>query len=150
MLAVARLYERILQLPLDSLDVDRAVAHWPELDQLDRQIRSSFTQPALVEKALLETHSKYVPASVLREQLNLLRKKWPSLKMRLREHLLPSSKLTEMLRLAGAPTSSDQIGISAVRLRKSFRQAYFIRRRFTILDLAERAGILDSCVSELI
>jgi glycerol-1-phosphate dehydrogenase [NAD(P)+] len=34
-------------------------------------------------------------------------------------------------------------------MRQSFRQAYHIRRRFTVLDLAVRAGVLDSCLEEI-
>jgi glycerol-1-phosphate dehydrogenase [NAD(P)+] len=54
-----------------------------------------------------------------------------------------------MLAAAGAPTEPEQIGISRRRLRMSFRQAYLIRRRFTALDLAAEAGVLDRCLDEL-
>ena len=35
----------------------------------------------------------------------------------------------------------EQIGISRERLRVSYRQALHIRRRFTVLDLADRSGV---------
>jgi glycerol-1-phosphate dehydrogenase [NAD(P)+] len=49
----------------------------------------------------------------------------------------------------GAPTSPGEIGISRERLRRSFRRAYHIRRRFTVLDLAVRTGLLDECLAEI-
>ena len=54
-----------------------------------------------------------------------------------------------MLREAGCPCEPEQIGISAERLRKSYWQALFIRRRFTVLDLAQRAGLLDDALGKL-
>ncbi len=75
-------------------------------------------------------------------QLVRLRDAWPELKRKLRKQLLPSQHLAAMLRDAGAPSEAEQIGISADRLALSHRLAYHIRRRFTVLDLAERLGIL--------
>jgi glycerol-1-phosphate dehydrogenase [NAD(P)+] len=48
-----------------------------------------------------------------------------------------------MLRDAGAPTEPEQIGISRERLRQSYVQAFYLRRRFTILDLAMRTNLLE-------
>jgi glycerol-1-phosphate dehydrogenase [NAD(P)+] len=48
-----------------------------------------------------------------------------------------------MLREAGAPYESEQIGVSPERLRRSYWQAYHIRRRFTVLDFARRTGLLE-------
>jgi glycerol-1-phosphate dehydrogenase [NAD(P)+] len=54
-----------------------------------------------------------------------------------------------MLQAAGAPTEPEEIGISRGRLRASFLQACFIRRRFTVLDLALRTGFLDHCLDRM-
>jgi glycerol-1-phosphate dehydrogenase [NAD(P)+] len=43
----------------------------------------------------------------------------------------------------------DQIGISRERLRTSFEQALYIRRRFTILDAVQRTGLWDSLIDRL-
>jgi glycerol-1-phosphate dehydrogenase [NAD(P)+] len=48
-----------------------------------------------------------------------------------------------MLRAAGAAFEPEQIGITRERLRASFLQASFIRRRFTVLDVVSRAGLLE-------
>jgi glycerol-1-phosphate dehydrogenase [NAD(P)+] len=67
----------------------------------------------------------------------------------LREQLIPLAELRQMLQTAGAPTEPEQIGISRARLRDSFWQAYCIRRRFTVLDVAVRASLLDTCLDEI-
>ncbi len=54
-----------------------------------------------------------------------------------------------MLREAGCPSEPEQIGISRERLRLSYEQAYYIRRRFTVLDLAMRLGVFHSALDEL-
>jgi glycerol-1-phosphate dehydrogenase [NAD(P)+] len=54
-----------------------------------------------------------------------------------------------MLRDVGAPTEPEQIGITRERLRHSYWQAWCIRRRFTVLDLAVRAGVLDDCLKQI-
>ena len=50
--------------------------------------------------------------------------------------------MRRMLQQAGAPIAPEQIGISKERLHRSFEMAYHIRRRFTVLDLAARIGVL--------
>jgi len=49
----------------------------------------------------------------------------------------------------GAPTEPEQIGISRERLRRTCWQAFFIRRRFTVLDLAARTGLLKPCLDRI-
>lgn len=63
--------------------------------------------------------------------------------------LVPYAELKQRLVLVGAPTEPEQIGIACTRLRDAFRRAYHIRRRFTVLDLAMRAGVLDDCVAQM-
>ena len=54
-----------------------------------------------------------------------------------------------MLRAAGAPVEPEEIGITRTRLRDSFERAYFLRRRFTVLDLAARAGLFEQALSAI-
>lgn len=139
--AVATLYEKLMELPLDSV-VDSLVARWPDLDESLRRIDGLFDIPELAEKARLETRAKHISRDELREQLKLLQQRWPSLKMRLNQQLISGQELAQMLAEAGAPNDPGQIGISAERMKQSFHKAQAIRRRFTVLDLALRIGIL--------
>src|SRR5262249_52469049 len=103
----------------------------------------------LVSVALQESRAKAATVAELRAQLQKLRLAWPTLRERLGEQLLPLVELKARLLGAGALVEPEEIGISRKRLRASFWQAYFIRRRFTVLDVAVRAGLLDSALGHL-
>ena len=49
----------------------------------------------------------------------------------------------------GAPTEPEEIGITRERLRETFIRAQFIRRRFTVLDLAVRTGYMEDWLEGL-
>jgi glycerol-1-phosphate dehydrogenase [NAD(P)+] len=148
-LAVARLYESLLALPLDRLDIDRALAAWPTPAEIEATIAKLLGDRAIAEKARLEMSAKAITPDILRDRLGRLREIWPRLQARLTDHLPPVSQISHMLATAGAPTEPEQIGISRARLRLSFHQAYLIRRRFTVLDLAVHAGVLDQCLDQI-
>jgi glycerol-1-phosphate dehydrogenase [NAD(P)+] len=54
-----------------------------------------------------------------------------------------------MLQSAGCPSTPEQIGISRERLRVSYRQCCYMRRRFTVLDLLQRMGVFDETLDNL-
>lgn len=149
-LAVARLYEALLAMRLEALDVDRAVAAWPTAEETAAEIVALLGEGELAEKARLEMSAKRVTRDEVRERLERLREVWPMLRERLRRHLPAADRLAEMLASVGAPTAPEQIGISRQRLRVSFRQAYLIRRRFTVLDLAAQAGVFEECMGRVL
>ena len=148
-LAVAGLYEFLLTQSLDSLDVETCCARWPEEAAGEANVRSLFRQPELTVVALQESRAKWVEAGVLRGQLETLRRVWPGLKERLRQQLIPLPELKARLHAAGAPVEPEDIGISRERLRESFQQSYYLRRRFTVLDLAARCNMLEPALSRL-
>jgi len=143
-LAVARLYESLLEQQLQTLDVERCVEAWPDWDTVDAELVGLFPEPALLAKAREETAAKHVTPQELRLQLHHLRAVWPELRKRLRAQLLPSAELARRLEAVGAPSRPEQIGLSPTRLQGSFRQAYYLRRRFTVLDLASAIGLLPT------
>ena len=150
-LAVTRLYEWLLEQPIETLNIKSAVTRWPAAwDAIERNIRMRFPDDEQLQTtAIRESKAKYVNAAQLEPQLNRLRKVWPELKARLRAQLLPATTMEKMLADAGAPTTSEQIGISQEALRDSFKLAYYIRRRFTVLDLAVRAGLFESSMDKI-
>jgi glycerol-1-phosphate dehydrogenase [NAD(P)+] len=148
-LAVTALYERLLEQPLDQLDIDHCCTAWPDAETWANRARALLGEGELADAAAKELRAKHSDAQHRRTQLETLRSTWPELRLRLRQQLLPLSTLKEMLGAAGAPTEPEQIGISRARLRDSFRQAQLIRRRFTILDLAARTDTLESSLLHL-
>ena len=143
-LAVARLYEKLLAEPIEMLDIEDCARRWRDWPAVEADIRRLFDIDELRDKAIEETRAKFPSRDELVAQLVRFRDAWPGLQGGLRGQLLPSAQLASMLRDAGAPHEPEQIGISAERLRTSHRLAMHIRRRFTLLDIADRIGLLDA------
>ena len=147
--AAAALYERVLERDLGAIDVESLVRAWPSRDDTERQVRAAHELPELAENAVDESLAKYIDARQLRERLEVLRERWPTLREQLRAQLLPAAQLREMLQAAGCPTDPRAIGVDLARLRQSYMLARTIRARYTVLDLVYETGIFDDCVAEL-
>ena len=148
-LAIASLYERLLARDLSNLDADAIAASWPSWDEVERSVRAAHTTPGLDEAAVKESQAKYVDADALRQRLSLLQERWPDLRKRVQDQLLPAKQLREQLRAAGAPTHPEEIGLSLDAFQDTYRRARMIRRRYTILDLTTETGLLGELVDEL-
>jgi glycerol-1-phosphate dehydrogenase [NAD(P)+] len=142
-LASIALYEVLLSTDVANLDVDSAVDAWPDVAANEREIAELFPSPDVERKALLESGAKHVDRETLRAQLQLLKREWPRIHDRLARQIMSRSEVHDMLRAAGCPVAPEQIGIPPERLRASFRKAYHIRRRFTILDVVRRANLWE-------
>ncbi len=147
-LAMTSFYEKFLARDLTALDIDAAVAAWPTWDQVVADI-SEKMEGALIDKGINETREKYVDAAGLRERLTTLVAKWPELRPRVEAQMMPVAELQEMLRLAGAPSRPEDIGITAQVVRDTFPQAMYYRSRYTVLDVARECGWYESLVDEV-
>lgn len=145
-LAVTAFYEALMEQALDQIEVEPLVGAWPHRDEWLRRAEQRFENAELRAVALRELEAKADAADTVRQQLTALRDVWPQLKSRLREQLLPFSELKQRLHAAGAAVEPEAIGISRERLWDSFLSACYVRRRFTVLDLALRAGVFDACL----
>lgn len=148
--ASLNLYRYILEQDLSKLDIERAAQKWPTLAQFEERIEASLGKDReLADKGLEETRAKYRDRDAIVAQLTLVKAIWPQLQADLEKQIRPFADTREMLRKAGSPFEPEQIGITRKRLRDSFEQAFYIRRRFTILDFAMRLGIFDEAVDSL-
>ncbi len=147
-IAVAALYERVLTRDMTRLDVDAALDLWPTRAQVERRVRGLQEHEAITEHAVAETLAKYVDRAQLRARLQRLRARWPVLRERLEAQLLPAARLRDLLHAAGCPTDPSAIGIDRDAFEEDHARAHTIRARYTVLDLATEAGILDACVAE--
>jgi glycerol-1-phosphate dehydrogenase [NAD(P)+] len=148
-LASLALQEYLLAMDIKNFDIEMAVNAWPSLNELEGRIRALFDTEALQRRAIDETRGKYVSRDVLRAQLMRVKENWPSLQARVRGQLIPFAVLRDMLRRAGCPCDPAQIGISRARLRLSYQQCCFLRRRFTILDLLQRLDVFDAALDQI-
>jgi len=148
-MASLALQEYLLSMDLKRFDIEAAVNAWPSLEELESRIRRLFDTEALQRRAIGETRGKYVSKDVLRLQLKRVQEDWTALQTKVRGQLFPFSELRDMLRRAGCPYDPSQIGISRARLRLSYEQCCFLRRRFTVLDLLQRLGVFDAALNQL-
>ncbi|HOX57225.1 MAG TPA: sn-glycerol-1-phosphate dehydrogenase [Candidatus Paceibacterota bacterium] len=148
-LATTALYERLLVKELEKLDVAQCCAAWPDEEAWVARARDLLGGGAVAELGEREMRAKYCSAAQLGEQLRLLKAAWHKLRERLGAQLLPLATLRQMLQDVGAPTEPEQIGITRERLRQTYWQASCIRRRYTVLDLAVRTRLLDTCLDEI-
>jgi glycerol-1-phosphate dehydrogenase [NAD(P)+] len=148
-LASTALYDELFRRGLAETPIEELLAGWPQGDALEQQVRSHFEPGELADKAVEETLAKFPDRGRLKDQLERLRNAWPQVVTRLQKQLIPFPRMQEMLRQADCPFEPEQIGISRERLKKSYRQAFYIRRRFTVLDLAMLFGQFDAAVDAL-
>ena len=64
--------------------------------------------------------------------------------------VIPAKTCRAHLKAAGAVHSTDDLGISKEELVFAYRQARWIRNRYTVLDLAEELGVLEQWQDEVL
>jgi len=148
-LASLRLYQFLLKQDWRNWNLPAVASAWPSWDQTAARVVQIMGAGELGEKALEETNAKYPDQQALLRQLRQLQDQWPDLRQRLERHLQPFLRTAELLQAAGAPSTPEQIGISQERLRASYEQAAYLRRRFTILDLIMRLGLFEKALDAL-
>ena len=147
-LAVCALWERVLRLDFDSLDVDAIVAAAPTPADVEDNVRI-LLGGRMLEPALAASLAKHVDGDRLRERVLRVQQIWPRLRARLEAQLLPARVVADMLARAGAPDNPESIGITPDHLRRTFFTAGLIRTRYTVLDLLADLGLLEPVVDRM-
>ncbi len=148
-LASIATYEFLMDFDVEGIDIDTAKAVWPSKQENEQEIARLFPLEELRNKALLESGLKHVDPPTLRMHLERLKQEWPRIRHRLAGHLISYSEVRDMLAAAGCPVKPEQIGISRERMRESFRKAYHIRRRYTVLDTIRRMNVWDEALDRV-
>jgi len=147
-LAMSAFYERFLARDLAALDVEAAVAAYPNWEAVESDIRSRLSG-TLADHCVNETKSKYLEPEALRQRLTALIGSWPTVRARLESQLRPARELQAMLRDAGAPSVPEDIGLTAQQVKETFPIAAYYRGRYSVLDLAREAGWFSELVDEV-
>ena len=148
-LYLSALYEKLMLHPVYQLDIESCCRQWPTWKQQEARAKEMFSDTDFLETVLTETHAKYITKKELAQQLAILKDRWNVIKERLTRQLLPSAEVKRHLQLAGVPVEPEDIGINKNRLRDSFIRAQYLRRRFTILDVAVRTGCLGQWLDHI-
>ena len=142
--------ELLISKDLSNIDIEACVAAWPSWEEQEAYIRKIFEgKPGHLARGLAESKAKYCGPEELRRELKAVAASWPVLRERIREQIIPFDDVKEMLRLVGAPSSPEEIGVSKARLRDTFKCIPFMRNRYTGIDLIYRAGLLDEVTEHI-
>ena len=71
---------------------------------------------------------------------------WPVLREELQAFTLPVDVMERALKAAGGPTTATEMGLDVTIYRNALRYAREIRNRYSFLDLADDAGLLEDFV----
>lgn len=148
-LAITALYEQIIKTPLDQLDIEACCKAWPLPEESDTEALQMFVGTDFPTIGLQETKAKYISREELGIQLKQLKENWAQIRSCLTNQIVPFTEVKRRLQMVGAPTEPEDLGMTRSHLRETFIRARFIRRRFTVLDLAARTGYLDTWLDEL-
>lgn len=148
-LSILALYEEFLKSPIEDLDIEACCEVWPTAEELAEESLAIFKGTDFPEIGLQETKAKYISKTELAEQLQLLKDRWQEIQKRITAQLIPFEEAKKRLKQVGAPTDPEDIGISKTYLKQSYVKAQYIRRRFTILDIAVRTNYMDKWLEKL-
>jgi glycerol-1-phosphate dehydrogenase [NAD(P)+] len=84
-------------------------------------------------------------AAALNEKLNEV---WPELREEIRGMMMEPDEIARVIRAAGGPTTATELGISVKLWRNAMKFARDVRSRWSFLDLADDAGLLDGFLAD--
>jgi glycerol-1-phosphate dehydrogenase [NAD(P)+] len=142
----AALYERVLAEDIASFDVEALVARQDERRR--RELERYWGRFANVVGE--ELAAKTVGRDEQRDRMAVIQGKWGEIRSELRQFLRPWSQIQDVLREAGGATRIADIGLSLEQFREAVLHGREMRRRYTILDLADEFGLLEKHLDDVI
>jgi glycerol-1-phosphate dehydrogenase [NAD(P)+] len=145
---MSKLYEKILAFDYAKLDVDVCVAAWPEWPAEEAVAKKLFAGTPFADAGVASTKKKYVDKDGLRTRFANLKPRWPEIKARLAEQLLPAREIARRLRAVGAPVQPEEIGATREQSFKDVIVAAHMRDRYNALDFLYATGQMDAFARE--
>ncbi|MBY0318412.1 MAG: sn-glycerol-1-phosphate dehydrogenase [Reyranella sp.] len=148
-LSMLAAYEWLLRQDLSGIAPAELAARTPSPAALRAEVAASFPLSFMAANAEVEAVAKAAAPAVVETRLSRLQEQWPLLTERLRQSLPEAKTVRRWLNSAGAPSSTEAIGINGAKHAHDYKRARLIRRRFTGLDVLHELGWLDTMVSDL-
>lgn len=142
----AGLYEKVLKIDPDEIDWTKI---W-ERHEADKTGKFNEFWGAAAPFVFDEYSKKQMPWTEKKDELRRIVENWQGLVFELKGFLVPSGQIKRVLTEAGAKTHYTDIGVSGQEFRRALMMAKTMRSRYTILDLADDLGVLESFADELI
>lgn len=148
-LSMLAAYEWLLRQDLSGIAPAELANRAPSPAALRAEVAASFPLPFMAANAEVEAVAKAAAPLVVETRLRRLQESWPLLTERLRQSLPEAKTVRRWLNSAGAPSSTEAIGINGAKHARDYKRARLIRRRFTGLDVLHELGWLDAMVGDL-
>lgn len=102
----------------------------------------------ILDQFRAETAKKALDEDGARALNQRLGELWPSLRREVAAFSLPVDGMKAALRSSGGPTTYAELGLTAETWRRALKGARHLRARWSFLDLADDAGLLDGFIEE--
>ena len=145
-LFMCAMFDQMYKSDFTQIDVDRCVNNWCTLDEVRLAAEKLFAGEPYAELGITEVTAKYDDKAEVRRQLELIKADWPELKRKLQEQCYTYDEMYRYLSIVGAPVKPEDVGISKSQMLADVPFVRHIRRRYNMLDLGLRAGLLDGWV----
>lgn len=145
-LMMCAMFDQMYKTDFSKLDVEACVANWKSAEQVRAEAEALFAGEAFAELGVTEVMAKYADQDGVRHQLQVVKDGWPELKAKLQEQCYTFDEMHRMLSIVGAPTCPEDVGITKQQMLSDVPFVRHIRRRYNMMDLGLRAGVLDRWV----
>lgn len=146
-ITTAALYEKLMALDPDEIDVEAIVAAHEGVDAYEARTRARFG--ALSEAVVPHMRRIYPDAATLRARLERLKAEWSDIMRDVGATLRPAAVIRQDLLDAGCPVRYAEISVTPARAARAVLYSKDIRARYSILHLAGELGLLERWWGEL-
>lgn len=148
-LASCAIFELLLALDLESIDVERRVGEWPSWQEREAEISALAGDAPYTAQMKVESKKKHLTPEALRSRLLRLNERWDVVRKRLEQQLYPYGEMRAMMEAAGCHVRPEELGLSRERAVRTIRLAQMMRERYTVLDIAYELGLLDEWAEQI-
>ncbi|HUW59141.1 MAG TPA: iron-containing alcohol dehydrogenase [Planctomycetota bacterium] len=146
-LIAAEIYERAQKMTPADVDLDRARACHKTPDELRALVDRYYGDVA--DKTFEETRKKIMTWDETRAMLEHVRDDWDAIWQDVGRYLRPRAELERAMVAAECPTRASDFGFTRRETADAIRYSRFMRNRYTILDLTDALGWLDTWADEI-
>jgi glycerol-1-phosphate dehydrogenase [NAD(P)+] len=144
-----RLYEKLLA--LDTAAVKRLARQKPVEEKpgaFEKRMRDTFRD--IAESIMSFARQKYLNGPALQQRRQRILDRWEAIRRSVAPVVIASDTSRTYLEAAGAVFRAADLGVSAEEVKFAYRNARWIRDRYTVLDLAAELGVLEDWQEEVL
>ena len=142
-LFMCRVYEQILARDYSGLDVDKCLENWRPLAEEEKIGAAMFAGTRFPDIGVKAVRAKFIDREATRARLEDFKARWPAIRARLAEQLVPATEIERRLKAVGAPVSPEGIGSTVAATLADARKTVYMRDRYMALDFLALTGELD-------